>query len=557
MFIYVSLNTEYLEDISRKYWYLHFLYHCKKNNDILISYEYMQKHLGEIIETTFYPTYFLDWEIDPFTYDDVKDVEQYYIPDRIFTQSEIENGSRTEMLFDYFTKRNYEFEKCLNDIISEIRKKHPAEKIEGMFNAFEGYRSQFEVCAENNIPFMPFSFSAIRQYHGYRQSLYRLSINEPLNCSDYAEKRYKKFLAENNESLPVYSNREIIAMLGKERTLQFIQLMNHEPQYEIGICGEGCPLLPNFFEKAKYVDDDIFYECNRLYSKNQIKVRSHNLLLDRLQIDRSTSRGDAASYILSCRRVTSVRSEISLKPLLWKRTSVMKKNTLLFSYMCEKDYRSTDLVDLRALNHYLFAVLVPIELLYSPDYWRWRLNENPSETDIYKFHLQHYVKKLNLHQEVLLEEDESVRFRRLLDDRGCDPELISILLEDNQDYEVNYNVLASRFLIGGKYHWRINKVEGEELHTHLEIDANNATCIEFCPMDDLAGCTKLNRVIINGQEIDKMYIAGWSNDYRYMPKGHGYYVVALNNIDITKNLVVDFYWQYETVQDFLDQHNYK
>lgn len=553
MFLYCLLNTEYLEDISRKPWYLHFLYLCKKNNDILISHEYMQMHQKEIFGNSLYPKFFSDWEMEPFTYEEVKDVEQYYIPDRIFTQSEINNGSRTEMLLEFFLQRNYEFENCLNEIIDAIKKKHPGEKIEGMFNAFEGYKSQFEVCARNNIPFIPISFSAIRQYHGYRQSMYRVSINSPLNCTDYAQKRYEKFLAEKDSSLPVFSNREIIAMLGKERTLQFIQVMNHEPQYEIGICGEGCPFLPNFFDKAKYVDDDIFYECYRLYGKDQIKVRSHNLLLQRLQVDRSTSRGDAASYILSCRRVASVRSEISMKPLLWKRTSVMKKNTLLFSYMCENDYTSTDLVNLQALNHYVFAVLVPIGLLFSRDYLRWRLNDNPTETEIYKCHLQYYVKRLNLHKELLEGEDEPIRFRRLLEDRGCDTELISILLEDNQDYEVNYDVLASRIVVDGKPHWRINKVEGGELHTHCEINVNKAACVEFCPTDDLAGSTKLNRVVVNGKEIDKKYIAGWSKDYMYMPKGHGYYVVALKDVDIEQQLVIDFYWQYETVQSFLDQ----
>ena len=80
MFISVVFNTEYLKISTRKQWYLKNLYHCKKNGWILITHEYMRDN-WEQLQNEMTQSLFDSWEIQPFSAEEVKDVEQYYLPD--------------------------------------------------------------------------------------------------------------------------------------------------------------------------------------------------------------------------------------------------------------------------------------------------------------------------------------------------------------------------------------------------------------------------------------------------------------------------------------------
>jgi hypothetical protein len=84
-------------------------------------------------------------------------------------------------------------------------------------------------------------------------------------------------------------------------------------------------------------------------------------------------------------------------------------------------------------------------------------------------------------------------------------------------------------------------------HFHIELDESGDT-IEFYPLDDMAGCTKLTSVSINGKLLDITQFA----DYKYMPKISGHYTIPITNNN--KKLNIDISWDYQSNNEFLLAH---
>ncbi len=535
---------------SRSKWYLKCLLHCKQNGWILITHEYMKTHIDEL-QKEITPSLFEAWELQPFTYEDVKDVEQYYIPDSLFEELEKTYGSRSEMLFAINNNDDVKLHHCLDVIVDDIKKKHADEKVEGIFNVLESFESIRLMAKSLNAPLINYSFSAIRKPHGYRQTLYHAN-KEQLWNSPECETRWKIFESEGKNGLPVFTNREMIAILGKTHTLPLIQLMNSQPKYEMGICCECYSLLPQVFSRYKYTDDDIFYECKKLYTKDKIKVRSHSLHLDDIQVDRTVVHNDPASYILSCERLTAVQSQIILKVLLWNRVGVMKKDTLAFSFLCNKEYDSLSKANLLGLNYYFFGYLIPSDLMFSDEYWKWRLT-NPSEVEIYQRHLDFLFNALGLDKEKVLSLQGKDRFKYLLEARGCDKQLIGNLMSDETVNNINWDVASSQFdvetLDGKKTYWRIDtENEDSSLTSKLSVDVDGATSVRFYPLYDVAGIAKLNSVKVNGENVP---IDTKMTKYQYMPKGKGCFVMSELNIQ-ENHLDIEVNWEYMKINDYLN-----
>lgn len=543
MFISVLFNTEYMDIASRTKWYLKNLLHCKENGWILITHEYMKTHFEEL-QKEITESLFEGWEMHPFAVGDVEDVEQYFIPDEIFDNLERFYGSRTEMLYQLSLNGCSVLEESMQNIFNAIRKQHPEDAIGGLFYNLETWQSIRNVCTRNNIPLFPYSFSAFRKPHGYRQTLYHVNSKGYLHTTEECKSRYLTYIREVHDSIPIFSNRELISILGKERTLPYIPLINAEPQYEMGICTDCFSIIPQFFVHDMTTDDDVRYECDKLFDKSQITVRNHSLQVDYMQLDRSTVHNDPASWILSCKRLTASRSQIGLKFLLWNRTAVIKPDILGFSFMCEKEYDSLGKVDIGALNYYIFGYLIPNDLMFSDEYWKWRIT-NPTECEIYQRHLDFYIEKLNLPKSVLTEKDESIRFKSILQSRGCDEELINILLADKHDFDIDYNTASSRIVVNGKSYWRLNKLKNSQRHFHIELNESTDS-IDFYPLDDVAGCAKLVHVQVNGQTLR----VSQYTDFKFMPKASGHYTLPISKQD--DKTIIDIMWEYMSNKDFLN-----
>lgn len=554
MFVSVIFNVEYMDITSRKMWYLKNLFHCKENGWALITHEYLYNHFEEL-QDSITDRFFDQFEMRRFTFDEIKDVEQYFVPDEVFDSLETKHGSRTGMLFEVNEHPYTKLDGKLEEIFAQIIKKHPDEKIEGIFHCLEGFESLRKIADKHRIPLINYSFSAFRKVHGYRQTLYHTNKIKPFWDGSECRGRFTKFKQEGETSLPVFTNEEIITMIGKEHTLPLIKLINNEPIYEMGICCECFSLMPRVFKKCAYTDDDIFYECKRLYGSDKLKVRSHAAHLNDIQVDRNEVHNDPASFILSCKRLTAVQSQILLKVLLWKRTAVLKTNCLPFSYLCTTNYKDKLPAELLGLNYYIFGYLIPSDLMFSDEYWKWRLT-NPSETEIYQRHLDFLFNALGIDKAQVMQLHGKERFRYLLECRNCDEQMIDCLLSEETVDNINWDVASSRFDIitdddKSKAYWRIDtaNVDGS-LTTKLSVDVKDATAVRFYPLDDVAGFACLKKVIINGEPIDLQVDC---QGFKYMPKSKGSYTFELK-AGITGKLSVECTWEYKKVYDYLNNN---
>lgn len=551
MFVSIVLNTEYMDYASRKTWYLKNLLHCKDNGWILITHDYIRKHFDEI-QNNILERIFDQMEMRRFTWEEVKDVEQYFIPDEIFDDLERRQGSHTEMLFELNGKENTVLEKCLQGIFTQIFERHPGERIDGIFHCLESFETLRIIAAKYDVPLIHYSFSAIRKTMGYQQTLYQVNCESSFWDADESKKRYDKFKKEKHGNLPVLSNEEIIAIIGKTHTLPLIQLIPSIPKYDMGVCCECFSLLPQTFLKSPYTDDDIFYECSQLYAKDKLKVRSHAIHLNTIQVDRSEVHNDPASMILSCKRITAVQSQIILKAILWKRTAVLKKNFMAFSFLCENEYTSEKIADLQGINYFFFGYLIPSELMFSDEYWKWRLTK-PSEVEIYQRHLNFLFAALGLDKEKVLSLQGKDRFKYLLEARGCDKQLVENLLNDEVINNINWDVASSQFDVvtptGTKSYWRIDtENEDGSLTSKLTVDAEGAIAVKFYPLYDVAGFAKLNAVWINGKEVELDHCM---TTFMYMPKNKGCFELPISNQNDSQ-LVIECNWEYRKVFDYLN-----
>lgn len=543
MFVSIVLNTEYMDYSSRKMWYLKNLLHCKENGWILITHDYIRKHFNEL-QDSITDRFFEQFEMRRFTLEEMNDVEQYFIPDEIFDDIENEFGSRTEMLFHFFNEDDTRLKKCLEDILIRIKKKHPNEKIDGIIHCLESYQTIRNFARYLDVPLINYSFSAFRKPHGYRQTLYQANTNGYYWGTEDCEKLFKKFKDKYTNVLPLFTNKEILAIIGKERNLPILNLIDASPKYEIGICCECYSLVPKVFQDNLYLDDDIFYECNKYYDKSDIKVRSHAAHLDQLQISRNNVHNDPASTILSCKRVTAVQSQILLKALLWNRSVIMKKKTLPFAAFCNSDYKSDEKIDNFILNFYIFCYLIPSDLMFSDDYWRWRLS-SPSEDEIYMKHLLFILDKLGI-DTIVLKLDSNKRLEFILNSRSCDNQLICDILSGNIP-NIDWNVVSSRIEIQNSYNekkvfWRINKLDRTSGNLTTTLDLENVIDvrkIKIYPLDDIEGYSCLLTCKVNGVEYGTKYI----NELLFMPKQSGCYTINIGDIDFGK-LRIEFMWNY-------------
>lgn len=558
MFVTIVLNTEYMDYSSRIKWYLKNLYHAKEYGWVVITHEYLFNNIERLKETVD-DRFFQEFEMQRLSKEEVDLVEQYIIPDELFESKEKECGSRTALLYDLSKNRFPEFEKKIKLIINQIQSNHPDEKIEGVFHCLEGFESLRVISNEYKIPLITYVFSAIRKVHGYMHTLYIATTQGSIGNSIEFENRYNKFNREESH-FPIFDNREIIALFGKERTLPLIKLIEFEPKYEICICGGGSLIIPHNFSKLPYTDDDIYYECSSLFPINQTRYRQHRMQLEQLQIDYSEVRSDPASLILSCKRLTAVSSQIVLKAMLWNRTAIMKKNTLPFSFMCEKNYDSENKVDIKLLNFFLFFYLIPSELMFNQEYWMWR-NSLPDEKEIYAKHLNFYLQKLNIESKILSSLDYDTRFKLLLEARNCDKDLIDNLLSKEIIAEVDFDTATSKLVVyyfeekepKVKSYWRLNEFSNGTIFSRYIVKVGGkVNRIAFYPLDDKAGMIEIERISIFTIKKQIKTIIG-NHGFSFFKKNVGSIEVNLPN-NISNEFEVECKWKYKTIKDSLNDN---
>ncbi|EIY5012437.1 hypothetical protein ML039_002722 [Klebsiella quasipneumoniae] len=132
------------------------------------------------------------------------------------------------------------------------------------------------------------------------------------------------------------------------------------------------------------------------HSLENILVRAHPGSLFRLRDDIFSIDASANSleFIQKCHSIYTINSSVGLEALLCeKKTNIL--GDCSYAFVAEE---ASGPNRVNAMAFYLFAYLVPFELIFNLEYLRFRL-DHPAELDIVRKHLQFYSKMLDEREE--------------------------------------------------------------------------------------------------------------------------------------------------------------
>lgn len=522
MFVSIIFDTEYFGMGERHKWFLKNLSHARQNDCLIITHGFLKNNYEKYADSCA-PRFYREFEMKKLSQDEYQAVRKGFVEDKIFDDLEEQFVSRTEML-SYLLQNRYEpLETALIQIIEQELSQKEGTKIDAIFNCLDTFASIHYLGERYHCPVISYSFSAIRKVHGYRQTLYMASLDGILRQSAEIEKRYNNY--KRGKQVPVtFSNRELLAIFGKEKNIPLLKIMDYEPEHEMGLCKMASTVYPYDYLRYPYTDTDLYYEVRKRLKTTDIVIRDHPNIPwngNDKGPKKEHERNDPVSFILSCKRVASIDSQILLKALLWKRTIFVKGGISAFEFMSTKDIRSTEKTEIDKLNFYIFGYLIPSEYMFSADYWRWRLYDNPSEYDIYIKHLNYYINLFGYRKEFLFTLEEKDRFRYILELRNTDQRLITDLLREEPSFHINYAVLYSKieFKQSGNVVGEttcVNKQLSDNVQSKFIFD--NGVAIDeviFYPFVDVGGFAQITNCSVDNIKCN------YNDKVQYIKKANG------------------------------------
>lgn len=191
----------------------------------------------------------------------------------------------------------------------------------------------------------------------------------------------------------------------------------------------------------------------------------------------------------------------------------------------------------------MLGFLVPSEMMFDYAYWKWRIEKNPTEYEIYHRHLEYYLKCFGIEAKVICGSREAERFTYLLRKRNCPENLIADLLDENISENLNYDVLYSELSLGKntmvmECFRRINSYMDGKVHSKFLVDCEETMgFLRFYPFADIGGKARINGIWIDA------YCILEENQFVYYPKIDGY--VECGNLDLPPGKhMVHVEWEY-------------
>ncbi|MBP5442049.1 MAG: hypothetical protein J6Y60_02305 [Treponema sp.] len=506
MFVTIIFDGDYYGMAGRDKWFLKALSDAHKNDSVVITHEYLDLHFKEIADKCL-DRFYKEFEMEYITDSDYKTISKGFVPDSIFNKIRSKFISRTEELMYLFSKRDTDLERILIDLIEKQLLSRNEKKVDAIFNCLDCFASVKYLGDYFNCPVIPYSFSAIRKMHGYTETLYIADMIGEFSTSKGASLMYQSF-KENAKDVSIFSNRELLAMFGKEKNIPILSVIERNGIHEFGICKTANSIYPFAFLKYKYTDTDLYYDVKDKLKTNDIILRDHlNIPWNGTDsgYKKEHQRNDPVSFITSCKRISSVDSQILLKALLWNRTVIANGDLVPFEFLCEHDIKSEKKVDSFGLNFFIFAYLIPSSLMFSKVYWLWRLN-NPSVYEIYTYHLNYYINKFNFDVNKLKLQEED-RFFYILEKRGINQQIIEKLKKSYLQKNIDYDVLSSRidFVFNDdkvESFYCLNEPKDGFIYSSQLINFDVAVKnIHFYPFVDVCGVAYIENLIVDGDII--------------------------------------------------------
>ncbi len=497
MIVSFVLNTEYMNVQERDKWFLKNVSLARNEDVLIITHEYLRVHLDEIVENCA-ERFYSEFEMDKISADEIRKMNIVYVPDHLVSAL-----SRTQEILDLNNKRNKEFEEIVIHAIDGELKRRKLSSPDYILNSLHVFESVRYISEYYNCPIVPYVFSAIRKVHGYNQTLYMAHIGKSLFNSDEAKKLYCNFDSEKIK-FELFSNKELLALLGKKHNLCLLPMVDIEGKYELAVIGEGFHITPQTYQEDLVTDDDIYFEAKKLYDSSEIKSRLHPIQMDQAGVGRKHMKNDPAGFLLSCKRATTVQSQMIVKATLWNRAVCSLSNSLPYAFLFEHKLDGTNKLSKKELNFILLCYFVPNNLMFNKKYWLWR-KTNPSANEIFNKHLNSILVDLKVKKEWLFCEN---RLQKLLELRGCSKKEIErfLLPFKGKLSDLNYSYLSSKATIFSKKGklkdiFCLNSFNNEDIYSEFVIEEKEAEKVDLYLTNDIDGFVTINEIRINGNSI--------------------------------------------------------
>lgn len=543
MVVSVVLNTEYMKTEERFKWFLKNVSFAKENDVLIVTHECLEKHMTELASGVA-ERFYAEFEMCKVTSEEIQKMNICYIPDALFEKIYEEKGSQTQWILELSNNRIEELEAYIIQRIDRELQKRGEEKPEYIQNCLHVFESIRYIAKHYDCPLIPYVFSAVRKVHGYMQTLYMANFAEGLFCTDAVKIMYEEYVKDVLD-FPVLTKKEILALLGKKRNLPLLPLLESKGHYEMGVILEGFHMIPQTFQMDGVTDDDLYFESKRHYKEKEICSRVHPLRMDQMGATRAYTRNDPASFILNCKRLATVQSQMILKVAMWNRVPCVLGGSLPYAFLFRKDFRSELPISDEDLNFILFCCMVPDSLMFRPDYWRWRM-QNPSPRELMRKHLHEIFSNLGYEESVLFIKEH--RLEKILVGRECTRSEIEQITEDIST-EIDGNYLSSRLQVrtekgSVKDFYCLNRRKADEtIYSSFIVESEDAvTECKLLLLDDVAGFVQVEKMIVDGVETEL------TCKKEFCTKGNSRCIIDLSKQG-KKSIGIEVFWRATTVEE--------
>lgn len=323
--------------------------------------------------------------------EDLEKITPYIITDEFQKKLIQKYGSVNDAHLELMKNRDEDFEKLLICFFEEMSQK---EQIESVIT-LTSFPSLYYVANMYGAKVWNLELGAMRSPiyldTGYMDENVILGNNS-------LEQRYSNFCKEISDSkCPVFTHQELLAIMLQNKYLKYLFRVNDKPTHKLGLALGTATWLP-FSKNSAMNDEELIYHAQKHYQLSEMLVRRHpgdfaGAMYPSVEYARDTSL-NTLEFILKCKKVATLGSNLVIEAMLFNREVVVCQKSAGYyaaTHNVEEDYKPS----IELLNFIVFGYMVPFEFLTDVKYIRWRLS-NPSESSIYKKHLEWYLSKKNI-----------------------------------------------------------------------------------------------------------------------------------------------------------------
>jgi len=334
--------------------------------------------------------------------EDIAKAWKYVISEEFCTHIAAEHGGINNAFVHLISERDTLFEELLERLVTDILKS--GKKITA-FMTLICYPSLAYVAEKYDIKVIYFELGCFRK-SAYRNTvmLSEYSLYSKDNASEM-HKRYETYKQEAKLSRhKMLTNKQILSLFLRPDKLEYVDMYNNQPQYDLG-CALGWSEDLRYMPFSYYNHMELLYTANKTFGEDNVLTRLHPGDLAGATYPKYIRNRDSSTnpieFILKCKRVASVMSNVSIEAAFWGRSPYTFSQCPAHN-MALHDFNMIELVEIEQgyLNWYALCWLFPNEWLFDPEYLYWRLS-NPSELEIYNRHLGHYLKQDKLPHGIL------------------------------------------------------------------------------------------------------------------------------------------------------------